>query len=495
MNINLQLDAAAERQKSLGRLVDNSPVIVFLWRIEPGQWPVEVVSASVQGLLGYTAEDFMSARVSWPGITHPKDVPRLEQEVGNLLAAGRDEWSQQYRLVAKDGRTVWVEDRDRVVRDAAGKATHIQAIIMDITGYKRVEEQLRESEARFKDLAETIRDVFWISTPTIDRMLFVSPAYETIWGRTCESLYQRPLSFAEAVHPEDQARFMAAVPLHAKGKWEIEYRILRPDGAVRWILDRGFPIRDDQGTVVRMCGIAKDITERKRAEEELRGSREALRALFTRLELAREEERTRVARDIHDDLGQNLTAIKMDLRWIERALEKAAASPGLDAVKARAISAIEVADAMTAVVQELATQLRPGVLDKLGLGPAIRFELRRFQAHSGIKCGASVPDALPSPAPAVATALFRILQECLTNVARHSGATRTSVRLDVRGNDLLLRVHDNGSGIAAEALDRPMSLGLLGMKERAAVLDGEVTIRRNRNRGTVVTVRIPNHET
>jgi len=78
MNINLQLDAAAERQKSLGRLVDNSPVIVFLWRIEPGQWPVEVVSASVQGLLGYTAEDFMSARVSWPGITHPKDVPRLE---------------------------------------------------------------------------------------------------------------------------------------------------------------------------------------------------------------------------------------------------------------------------------------------------------------------------------------------------------------------------------------------------------------------------------
>jgi len=139
--------------------------------------------------------------------------------------------------------------------------------------------------------------------------------------------------------------------------------------------------------------------------------------------------------------------------------------------------------------------MRPGVLDKLGLGPAIRFELRRFQAHSGIKCGASVPEALPSPAPAVATALFRILQECLTNVARHSGATRTSVRLDVRGNDLLLRVHDNGSGIAAEALDRPMSLGLLGMKERAAVLDGEVTIRRNRNRGTVVTVRIPNHET
>jgi signal transduction histidine kinase len=241
-----------------------------------------------------------------------------------------------------------------------------------------------------------------------------------------------------------------------------------------------------------LCAVL--IERHRRLEVALTRSRETLHALLIRLERTREEERTRMARDVHDDLGQSLTALKMDLRWIERKLEKTGTSPELDAVKARTTSAIEVVNDTTAIVQELAAQLRPGVLDRLGLCSAIQFELRRFQARAGIECRASVPASLPALAPDVATALFRILQECLANVARHASATRVLVRLGIRDGIVTLRVLDNGSGIGLAALNSPGSLGLMGMQERATTLGGSVFFRRGNKRGTMVTVRIPHHE-
>jgi signal transduction histidine kinase len=145
-------------------------------------------------------------------------------------------------------------------------------------------------------------------------------------------------------------------------------------------------------------------------------------------------------------------------------------------------------------VQELAAQLRPGVLDRLGLCSAVQYEARRFHARSGIECRTSLPASPPRLTPDLATAFFRILQECLTNVARHAGATRVRIRLGTRGNVVALRVLDNGSGITAAALDSSLSLGLLGMKERASMLGGEVLFRRGTKRGTMVIVRIPIHE-
>jgi two-component system sensor histidine kinase UhpB len=255
-----------------------------------------------------------------------------------------------------------------------------------------------------------------------------------------------------------------------------------------------FSLADRSLGVVFLIISAILIERHRRLEGALQRSHETTHALLRRLERTREEERTRLARDVHDDLGQSLTALKMDLRWIERKLVMMERTPELDVVKARTTDAIAVVDDTTVIVQELAAQLRPSVLDRMGLGPAILAEVRRFQARVEIVCKTSITTSLPVLVPSVATALFRILQECLTNVARHAGASRVAVRLGMRGNDVILRVLDNGAGISAAALGNRESLGLLGIKERAAAFGGDVLFHRGRRRGTLVTVRIPNRE-
>ncbi len=241
-------------------------------------------------------------------------------------------------------------------------------------------------------------------------------------------------------------------------------------------------------------GIAAHIGSglmRKRLEEELTQSHKALRALLGSVDQAREAERARIARDMHDDLGQILTAIKMDLRWVERATGGQVTALDIGEVRARITAAIEMVNTMMASVQELAASLRPSVLDSFGVAAAIYSENRRFQTRSGIACRASLPDTLPIIPEAVATAIFRIFQECLTNVARHSGATRAGVRMAVNAGSIVLRVYDNGKDIAPEFLDGPYTLGLLGMKERASALGGQILFRRGNRHGTLVTLRVP----
>jgi two-component system cell cycle sensor histidine kinase/response regulator CckA len=169
---------------------------------------------------------------------------------------------------------------EQVKKRTAELSKSVQLLKREITGRKRTEEALRESEAKFRLLAENIQDVFWISTPGIKEMMYVSPAYEKIWGRTRDSLYESPQSFIEAIHPEDRGRVIAGLKEHEKGSWNFEYRIIQPDGCYRWIQDRGFPIRDEQGSLIWMCGVAADLTERKQLEAQLRQAQK-LEALGT----------------------------------------------------------------------------------------------------------------------------------------------------------------------------------------------------------------------
>jgi signal transduction histidine kinase len=246
-------------------------------------------------------------------------------------------------------------------------------------------------------------------------------------------------------------------------------------------------VYDDQGRITGHYGIQRDITDRYRAAAEIAQSREELRALAARLESVREEERTRIARELHDELGQALTGLKLDLAWLERRISRHSQSELVD----RCASLLGRLDEIMVSVRRIVTELRPSVLDQLGLADAIEWLAHDFATRTGLLMQLDIEAEHTVPSDAMASAVFRMLQEALTNVAKHARATAVSVRLRVDADLLALDVADNGRGITREELRGAHSLGLLGLRERAIAWGGTVTIGANENGGTTVALRLP----
>jgi signal transduction histidine kinase len=232
--------------------------------------------------------------------------------------------------------------------------------------------------------------------------------------------------------------------------------------------------------------LTREIAERRRAEEHLRNSEENLRALAARLQSVREEESTRIAREIHDELGQALTGLKMDLTWVAKKLP-----PDQKTLAAKTESMFGLIDGTIQSVRKIATRLRPEVLDELGLAPAIEWQAKEFQKRSGIRCKLSLPADTPPFGPERSTAAFRIFQELLTNIARHANATRIDITMHADSGVLVLQVEDNGKGIDGAATFSSKSLGLMGMRERVLPFGGEIEITGVQGEGTKVKVSIP----
>jgi len=284
------------------------------------------------------------------------------------------------------------------------------------------------------------------------------------------------------VWPDDRARLNALLRRATQRSCWGEVRLQSKKGdplPVRLSLN---PLRLDSTQAV--CLIASDLSAVKRAERELRASNEQSRNLAARLLSVREEERTRIAREIHDELGQSLTAVKIDLAWLAGRLPRRNA-PMLERIR----STLELADSIIQSVRRISTELRPGILD-LGLAAAVEWQTQEFQDRTGIRCELRLP-ALEVVAPDVSTSLFRILQETFTNVARHSRATRVEVVLQKERDRLVLAIRDNGRGFDQADPSLSGSLGLVGMRERAAMLGGGVSISSAPGKGTSVIAWIP----
>lgn len=362
--------------------------------------------------------------------------------------------------------------------------------------HRRAELALQESEERFRQLAESIEEVFWLKTFVTNKVIYLSPSYERIWGRNRREIYEDPESFIGWIHPADREQVLAALKKLPSQFYDLEYRIIHPDGTVRWIRDRAFPTRNKKGEIYRIAGITDDVTERKLADERLKASRQQLRDLAARLDLVREKERTWIAREIHDELGQLFTGIKYELCHLQKGLSKPEGQrmENESAFGEKIKSTLDLIDTAIRSVQKIATELRPGILDELGLLAAIRWHTSEFQKQTGLICRFHTDiETVPIDRDR-ATAAFRIFQEILTNIARHAGATKVKISMKEKSGHLLLDIEDNGRGITQEELSDQKSLGLLGMKERTHLLDGELDIRGVPQKGTHVRLKIPLNE-
>lgn len=356
-------------------------------------------------------------------------------------------------------------------------------------------ESLRASEARYRIISELTSDYAYAFRIEPDGSLYcewVTDAFERITGYTPERLLELG-SYELLIHPEDVPISQKRTQALLRGEADTsEFRIVTRDGQVRWVRDSARPELDDHGRVVRIYGAAQDITERREVEQQLRKnecrlrrSEERLRRLTTHMENALEAERARISRRIHDELGQTLTALRFDVHWLKARLKRSSpeVQAKLDAMLAHIDEAIRQ-------VQQIASELRPQLLDDLGLPAAIEWSVKQFAERTGLEYELTIePDEISIP-PACATDLYRILQEALTNVARHAQATRVEVRLVREGDGLTLSICDNGRGITPEEMKNPNALGIIGMRERAARWGGQFHIAGEPGKGTVVSVHI-----
>jgi signal transduction histidine kinase len=243
-------------------------------------------------------------------------------------------------------------------------------------------------------------------------------------------------------------------------------------------------------SVHRALREAQERIDRQRAEDQLRESHKQLRALSVYLQHVREEERTRIAREVHDELGQALTSCKLDVSWLAHHLSR-----GQKELREKAKGLSAHIDSTIQTVRRISTELRPGILDHLGLVAALEWQANEFQLRTGIRCDVSTRLNDRRLDPELTTAFFRIFQETLTNVIRHAAATRVKVQLKEEASRIILEVRDNGRGIGRDEISDPRSMGLLGMRERAALLGGDFVIRRmTAGRGTRACVAIPRRQ-
>ena len=389
----------------------------------------------------------------------------------------------------RDGATALIEYSSAPITQG-GEIAGTVVTFTDISTRGRTIQTLRENVETFRHLAQFSREVFWILDPKSNRMLYVSPEYEATWGRTAETLYTIPGAWFAHMHPEDKAS-LQHIPESSSEGYEIEYRIVRPDSSIRWIHDRAYPMRNVSGALYRMAGIAEDITEYKAATESLQNSLARSQALSCYTEKAREEERFRIGQEIHDNLGNVLTYLKLDLTRLGNQLQKRLDGKVSALLKHKVEALVQATDMAIKSVQRVGMQLRPIVLEQFGLVAALEWQAKEFEHHTGIHCLFTESVDTDCIDQNHSVLLFRIVQEALTNVARHAQANNVTIAITKDDEHVILRVEDNGRGISDGVLSDPTSFGLMGMRERARLAGGVLLFDSSTQKGTTLTVQIP----
>jgi PAS domain S-box-containing protein len=447
-------------------------------------------------LTGYSQEDL--GRLTYLDLTpakwHPAEARIVAEQV---MARGySDVYEKEY--VRKDGSRIPIELRTILIRDAAGAPAGMWALVRDLGRRKRIEEALRRaraelaqrvqertaelvasqaelarSEEQFRQMAASIQEVFWMLDAQTGRTLYVSPAFETIWGRPVGDTLAGFEVWLDTLHPDDRARVQEdfARGVETGEFTPLEYRIRRPDGAVRWIRDNAWALRDAEGRVCRVVGVFHDITERRQLEAGILQAAEA--------------ERHRIGRDLHDGLGQALTG----MAYLAEAVRVELARKNLpEAGELQRLGELIVTAADQA--HSLARGLLLVDVQRGGLNAALQELAARTQSLFGTACRYHGPADIRDVPPDVASQLYCIAQEAATNAAKHNHGGEIVMALDSDAGGLTLTVADSGEGMTRTP-GKAARLGLEIMRYRAGLIGAVLTIESQQGRGTCVTCRLP----
>jgi len=417
-------------------------------------------------LPGTKKEDFLGTPL------YEHDPPDKKAAVKELLTrvmntGNMESYENEYTL--PDGKTIIFETRvaPRKVRD---KIIELTIHAQDISVRKESEMALQKSERKYRDLVDTA--IVGIIQSSVDgKILFVNQALATMAGFDSPEEMIADGALPRYKDPETRKKLITNIREHGRVD-NLEVEMVTKDGRIGWGLISGI----FDGKIMTFVTI--NITERKEAEKKLR-------QLSGHLQEIREEERTEMAREIHDELGQTLTAFKFDLAWLKNKINK-----DQKQVQEKISSMSDLVEKEIEIVKEISTRLRPGLLDDLGLAAAIEWQAEDFQKRTGISCQVTIDPEDLVLEQELSTALFRIFQEALTNITRHAKATQVKTILNGGSGNVELTIKDNGVGISEAEMSKPKSFGIIGMHERIHSFGGELVIRGEPGEGTTVTVSV-----
>ncbi|HWP54589.1 MAG TPA: PAS domain S-box protein [Pyrinomonadaceae bacterium] len=461
-------------------LVEQIPAVVFMASLDQGLGEA-YVSPQIESTLGFTQEEWLSDPVRWFHQIHPDDKERWSTEAAQTFLTG-EPLRSVYRVLARDGHVVWFHCEVKMVRHADGEPWFIHGIGFDITDLKHAEEALTKSEEMVSGIFEYAPDTMVVvdGQGCIER---VNAQVERMFGYHREELLGQPV---ERLMPE---RFRRQHVMH-RGNYVADPH-LRPMGAALKLFGRHkdghefpveimlSPVKSGSGKLV--IAVIRDITRRERNETALRDNAERMKDLSRRLIEVQEAERRNIALELHDEIGQILTGLKLTLEMSTRLPE--------DEARANLAGAQALVNDLMARTRKLSLDLRPATLDHLGLLAALLRLMRQYSSQTAVRVNFR-HDGLEGRRfePELETAAFRIVQEALTNVARHSRANEARVRIWADQHSLSIHIEDQGDGFEVEAVfAASQSSGLSGMRDRALLLGGNFTVDSHPGKGTRLT--------
>jgi PAS domain S-box-containing protein len=400
----------------------------------------------------------------------------------------------EHEVLLPDGGIGWQQWVDHAILDSNGKVVEFQAVGRDITERKRIEEERREGEERLRLALEAGRMGVWEWDMRTNAVKWSKEHY-TVIGLLPFSVDPGYQTWADRAHPDDLPVAEAAMrrAIEEKGEYRAEYRVIWPDGSLRWVEGRGKPVYDEGGQCLKVNGLIVDISERKEAEEALRESEEALRKSYARIEdlagrliASQEEERRHIARELHDDLNQQVAALAIGISRLKRQFPDAGA-----AVQEQIVKLQNKTDLLSERIRQVSHELHSSVLQHVGLPAALNSYCEEFSDREGIAVALDIGDGIEGVSPEAALCLYRVAQESLRNVARHSGARRAVVTLARANGAVELRVADQGVGFDPGQAHECRGLGLVSMEERVKLLHGSFVLTTRPGAGTELRAQIP----